>query len=271
MKKAISYLLALLLVFFAVPLQAQINGRKWFAELSAGGGRSHGSFEMNEFYDPTVSIAFDFGYMLRPNIAIVPFCASYHEFRFNKENYIDHYWNNIDKDFGVLVAESGGYSSILANNHQSGVTNFEAVSQLHSVSFTPGIMIISPDFAGLRGFCQVGAGIYHAQTTIDILYGYVNYWGSEGNFSIRSEAKYTNLAMLVSGGVEYHFSRMAGLVFKLRYNYVNNENNKALAKIRPPSPLSNYYITGRGLMRYPIKDDKNTGILQAMGGFRFYY
>lgn len=270
MKKVI-YLLSFFLLVNAISLKAQINGKRWFTEVSAGSCRARGSVEMNRFYDPTVSLSVDFGYMLKPNIAIVPFCASYHEFRFNKENYVEYYWNNIDKDFGKLVAESGGYTSILAYNPQPGVTNFEAASQLRSASFTPGFALISPDFAGLRCFCQVGAGIYHTQTSIDILYDYVPYFGREGNFSIRSAAKYTNFALLASGGVEYHFSRKAGMLFKLRYIYVNSENNKAIAKIRPPSSLSNYYITGRGFLRYPIKDDKNMGILQAMGGFRFYF
>jgi len=75
MKKVI-YILSFILLVNALSLQAQINGKRWFAEVSAGGGWARGTLELNRFYDPTVSIAFDFGYMLTPNIAIVPFCAS---------------------------------------------------------------------------------------------------------------------------------------------------------------------------------------------------
>gem|GEM_PF-6411212 len=270
MKKLI-ITLSILFLAHTIPLQAQINEKRWFAELSAGGGSSRGSFEMNRFYDPTFSLSVDFGYMLTPNIGILPVSASYYGFRFDEKKYIDNYWNYKDEYDRRLFEEwyVGGDINIPPITYT--YTNFKALSNLWYVSFTPGLVFFSPELAGLRSFCQVGAGIYYARIWIKSVttYGYLeDEWNRNMSFGHLKDRK-INFGMLFSGGVEYDFTEKVVLTLKLRYNLAFTGEGK-ITKISAPDGLRFYYLNEDGLQFHHFMEEKNTRIIEFKGGFKLY-
>ena len=172
MKKLI-VLLTFLLLSNAITLQAQINGKRWFAEFSAGGTRSSGTFEMKKFYDPNTSISVDFGYMVSPHVGIVPFSVNHYVFRFNK-TYLENYWDNTYDEYfkGIIERRLEAYRSNLAYNSQESVTYFDAASKMKVLSFMPAFAFFSPGLAGFRSFFQVGAGFYYTKVSMAISYGF---------------------------------------------------------------------------------------------------
>lgn len=283
MKKLIIPLSILFLVY-TIPLQAQINGKRWFAELSAGGCKSRGSFEMNRFYDPTFSLSLDFGYMLTPHIGIIPVSVSYYGFRFDKQNYIDNYWDYKDEYSRRLWEElleehPGGYYdyNISLQNYRDIsteiMTDFNALSSLWYVSFTPGLVFFSPELAGLRSFCQVGAGIYDTRIWIKSVTTYGNLedeWNRNISFGHLKDRK-INFGMLLSGGVEYDFTEKVALTFKLRYNLVFTGEKKKIAKIRTPDGLRFYYLTENGLQFHRFLEEKDMRVVEFTGGLKLYF
>ncbi len=264
--------LTLLVLFFLPPEATQANSKNFHFEFTMGQSISNGTYEWENFYSPSLSIAVEMGYKVSPYVILVPVCASFNNFRFNQNAYVDNYWEYFDEEFcNAVIALSRVDYSMLADTFEFGVINFEASSQFLSVSFTPGMMFISPEFFGLRSFCPIGAGLYHSQSSVDIQYDYHASWTNDGTQNDRSTFNFNNLCILVGGGAEYLFGRLSSLIIKLRYLYINSDSNKTLAAIRTPFRKRDYYLTGRGWHNSPVKDDKNMQLFQAMLGLRFYF
>ena len=268
MKKVI-YMLSFLLLANTISIQAQINGKRWFTEVSAGGGRSRGSFEMNEFYDPTSSLSVDFGYMLTPYIGIVPVSISYHGFRFDKQKYVDNYWDYKDEYDRRIFEEYYVGGDINIGPITYTYTNIKALSSLWYVSFTPGLVFFSPELARLRSFCQVGAGIYDTKIWIKSVTTYGNL-EDEWNRNMSLKDRKINFGMLFSCGVEYDFTEKVAFTLKLRYNLAFTGEGK-IKKISAPDGLRFYYLNEDGLQFHRFLEEKNTRIIEFKGGLKLYF
>ena len=273
--KKLYVLLTFLLLAHAVQLQAQINGKKWFAEVSTGGGMSAGSFEMNRFYDPTNSLSFDLGYMLTPRIGIVPVSLTRNGFKFSKVRYIDNFWDYKDEYYRRLFEEIPEDPTIITTYPE-----FKASSSLWGLAFMPGLVFFSPTYSGFRYFTQVGAGVYYSKLYME------NFSASEGKIWDREnwrhiswhkdnlillEERNVDFGMLFSAGMECDYREKVTFMCKLTYNLIFTKEKNEIPQISKLDGVWYFYLADNSLRFHRFLEEKNTWLLEFKSGMKLYF
>ena len=270
-------LLVLLSFLFLInPLSslAQIEGSKFFLEGNYGRGFSLASQAMRDFYRTFSLYSVDLGYMLTPHFGIVPISISWREFSFDK----DKYRNRLLESMGLKRESEEGVVYRLRN-----LSTFEAVSNRKEVSFSPGVVLITPVFAKLRGFCQIGAGIYHTRILIDnsTLEGWLPGRGSKRTDIIKIDGKdyyrdiwtskesSNNFVLLFSGGVDFGFTEKITFTLKCHYNLIFTED-KSFGEENKDG-LRFYYSTEDGLKSHHLYKDENMSMMEFRAGLKYYF
>ena len=273
--KRLIVLLIFLLFAHVASLEAQINGKRWFTEVTFGSGISHGSFEMNRFYDPTVCIAFDLGYMLTPRIGIVPVSLARNGFKFDKQGYIDNFWDYKDEYYRRLFEEIPEDPTIITTYPE-----FKVSSSLWGVAFMPGLVFFSPTYSGFRYFTQVGAGVYFTKLYMEnfstsegkvwlIEYWRHRYWHKDSIIFL--EERNVDFGMLFSAGMECDYEETVTFMCKLTYNLIFTKEKNEIPQISKLDGLWYFYLADNSLRFHRFLEEKNMWILEFKGGVKFYF
>ncbi|MBW7997907.1 MAG: hypothetical protein FVQ81_15325 [Candidatus Glassbacteria bacterium] len=267
MKSSLYLIIALALFLRPFALLAE-TGNLFFS-MHYGNASSSGPFEMNEFYDPSSSIAVELGYRLNDYFAIVPVHVAFHNYSFNQAAYAENY-QNYQAQYRAQLWEKAWeqYSEINVSNNPFEPAAVEASSNLESVAYTPGVVLHTPRIAGFNAFGQFGAGIYSTKVSMEHIVKSVNiYDPSQVSYgSYREKTRISHFALLFGGGLEYFPKDFAGIFFRVSYYrvFTGRKSNPELGY----QVLKFYRLDNETLRYHRFLEEKDTGILELSAGFK---
>ena len=264
MKKVI-YMLSFLLLVNAISLQAQINGKRWFTEVSAGGGKIYGPM-LTEQFNLKNSLSLELGYMLTEHIGVIPASVS-----FNKFNKIEGYFANKIRssvlEYRKRVTERMWRADInwlpLIPAESILTTQFT----MKSISFSPGLLFIFPASSELRGFARLGAVYYSNRLSIETTIT------GDYDSRLRDPHKQSSkdLGFYLGAGMEYGLAQRFALNVYGSYTKIFTGIKSRNDEINSMDDLNFYYSWERGLELTSYPGKKNTNFLEIKGGLKFYF
>lgn len=179
MKRHLIWVLALVFIFSLNSAQAADLAGKWSLAASGGIGITLSPDELSDALPYAFALSGDLAYMFTENIGFVPGSFTFHKFSVDEEKVFDY------------VDIPGGLSIDLS---------------AWGFAYTPGVLFTSSGESKVRGFGQVGLGIYHFKASAE-----------EKTTGIKADESVNNFGMLFGGGIEVDVSDRAAFVGKVRY------------------------------------------------------
>ncbi len=259
--KKIGLLLAFFAVFQVVSLEAQLAGKRWFTEVSAGGGKIYGPALMEKF-DLRKTLTLELGFMLTDNIGVIPVAVSFDRF------------SGFEGFFGDSI-----YSSVIENRRRvssgrdinwSPLSPPESIPatriRMKSISYSPGLLFVIPASTGLRGYARLGA-IYNSNRL------YIeNTITADHNYSLKGPYKQSskNPGFYLGGGFEYVIGRRYALNLYGSYTQIFSGRKGNNSEIDHSVNLEFHFENGKlGLTSYPGSMD--TKYFRFRGGLKIYF
>lgn len=168
--------------------QAADLAGKWSLGISGGLGITIGPEDASDYFPTSFVISGDISYMLMENIGIIPAAFSYVKFNFDKDKLAD--------DLGIP-------RSVMD----------EIDTSVWSLGFTPGVLFTTSGNNKVRAFGQVGAGIYHFKSSVEVPAA-----------DYKEEETENDFGMLLGGGLEADISKNAAFVGKARFHWIATED-----------------------------------------------
>ena len=265
--KKIGLLLAFFAVFQVVSLEAQLAGKRWFTEVSAGGGKIYGPALMEKF-DLRKTLTLELGFMLTDNIGVIPVAVSFDRFSGFEGSWGDEIYSSV-VEYRRRAHETSPYTEIswspLSPPDSIHATRF----WMKSFSYSPGLLFILPASTGLRGYARLGA-IYNSNRlyfenniTGDIKYG-------SGLIGPHKQSS-RNPGFYLGGGIEYVIGRRYALNLYGSYTQIFTGRKGGNPEIDSLDDLEFYYAGNEGLKLASYPGSRDTKYFQFRGGIKTYF
>ena len=187
MKKFKLAICSLVLMLCISHLQAADLKGTWALSGTAGMGFSLSPSEASDYWPTSFVVSGDLTYMLTDNFGIVPGSFSYIGFSFDKDKFAS--------DMGVASSVMGFIDT-----------------KVWTFGYTPGVYFTTSGTSKVRGFGQVGLGIYHNKASVVV------------NLAQFDMSMATNdFGALFGGGIEVDISEHAAIVGKGRLHFIATE------------------------------------------------
>ncbi len=264
--KKIGLLLAFFAVFQVVSLGAQLEGKRWFTEVSAGGGKIYGPALMEKF-DLKNTLTLELGFMLTDHIGVIPVAVS-----FDKFNSIEGSWG--EEIYSSIIQARNRifemYPRVDIDIKYRPLAPPESIPatriRMKSFSYSPGLLFVIPASAGLRGYARLGA-IYNSSR----LYIENTITDDRNNF-LKGPHKQSsrNPGFYLGGGIEYVLWQRYALNGYGSYTQIFTGRKGGNPEIDSLDDLEFYYgKRGLELASYPGSRDTKT--FQFRGGLKIYF
>ena len=259
--KKIGLLLAFFAVFQVVSLEAQLAGKRWFTEVSAGGGKIYGPALMEKF-DLRKTLTLELGFMLTDNIGVIPVAVSFDRFSGFEGSLGDEIHSSV-VEYRRRISSGGDI-----NMSPLGPPEFISATRIwmKSFSYSPGLLFVLPASTGLRGYARLGA-IYNSSR----LYIENTITDDRNNF-LKGPHKQSsrNPGFYLGGGIEYVLWQRYALNGYGSYTQIFTGRKGGNPEIDSLDDLEFYYgKRGLELASYPGSRDTKT--FQFRGGLKIYF
>lgn len=263
--KKICLLFAFFAVFQVVSLEAQIEGKRWFTEVSAGGGKIYGPALMEKF-DLRNTLTFEAGFMLTDNIGVIPVAVSFDKFSGFEGSWGDEIYSSVLEYIFEGISASPGVEidyNPLSPPESIPVTRI----RMKSFSYSPGLLFVIPASAGLRGYARLGAIHNSSRLYIENTVTDDDNHGLGGHPYKQSSR---NPGFYLGGGIEYVLWRRYALNVYGSYAQIFSGSKSKDSEIdHPDGPEFNFENGRLGLTSYP--GSRDTKYFQFRGGFKTYF
>ncbi|MBW7998346.1 MAG: outer membrane beta-barrel protein [Candidatus Glassbacteria bacterium] len=265
--KKISFLFAFFMVLHVNSLEAQIAGKRWFAEISAGGGKIYGPVLMEKF-DLRNTLSLELGYMLTDNIGLIPVAVSFDRFSGFEGFFGDSIRSSV-VEFRRRESKISPYSQISWPPLSPPESITATRIRMKSFSYSPGLLFVIPASAELRGYARLGV-IYNSSR----LYIENTITGND-NFGLKGPHKQSskNPGYYLGGGIEYVLWRRYALNGSGSYTHIFTGRKGGNPEIDSLDDLEFYFAGTRneGLKLTSYPGSRDTKIFQFRGGLKIYF